>query len=83
MKIAPDSSGEIGRLNDQVVANGMLGEFVDRVFDGSAEAVVLSRFNASVLDADSIKRLRRLLDQYYRNEIWFLRLHFEGKIMDR
>ena len=61
----------------------MLGEFVDRVFDGSAEAVVLSRFNASVLDADSIKRLRRLLDQYYRNEIWFLRLHFDRKIMDR
>ena len=61
----------------------MLGEFVDRVFDGSAEAVVLSLFNASVLNADSIIRLRRLLDQYYRHEIWFLRLHFEGKIMDR
>ena len=53
-KIAPDSSGEIGRLNDQVVANGMLGEFVDRVFDGSAEAVVQSLFNASDLDVDAI-----------------------------
>jgi BlaI family transcriptional regulator, penicillinase repressor len=53
-------------VSDSQVTQGMLGEFVDRVFDGSAEAVVLSLFNAAELDEDSIKRLRRVFNQKLR-----------------
>jgi BlaI family penicillinase repressor len=55
-------------VTDQFVANGMLGEFVDRVFDGSAEAVVQSLFNGAELDEKAIKRLRRLLDQKLKEQ---------------
>ena len=54
------------RLSDAQVTRGMLGEFVDRVFDGSAEAVMLSLFDASELDGDAIKRLRRAFNQKLR-----------------
>ena len=50
-------------ITDQQVTRGMLGEFVDRVFDGSAEAVMLSLFDASELDEDAIKRLRKAFNQ--------------------
>lgn len=55
-------------VTDQVVANGMLGEFVERVFDGSAEAVVQSLFKGAELDENAIKRLRRLLDQKLKEQ---------------
>ncbi len=54
------------RVSDQQVTRGMLGEFVDRVFDGSAEAVVLSLFDAAELDEDSVKRLRKAFNQKLR-----------------
>jgi predicted transcriptional regulator len=46
-------------VTDKQITRGMLGEFVDRVFDGSAEAVMLSLFDANELDEDAIKRLRK------------------------
>jgi BlaI family penicillinase repressor len=55
-------------LTDQVVAKGMLGEFVDRVFDGSVEAVAQSLFKEAELDENAIKRLRRLLDQKLKEQ---------------
>ncbi len=54
------------RVSDQQVTRGMLGEFVDRVFDGSAEAVVLSLFDATDLDEDTVKRLRKAFNQKLR-----------------
>lgn len=54
------------RVSDRQVTGGMLGEFVDRVFDGSAEAVVLSLFDATELDEETIKRLRRVFNQKLR-----------------
>jgi BlaI family transcriptional regulator, penicillinase repressor len=50
-------------VSDKQVTRGMLGEFVDRVFDGSAEAVVLSLFDATELDEEAIKRLRKAFNQ--------------------
>ena len=44
----------------------MLGDLVDRVFDGSAEAVMLSLFDVSELDDDELKRLRKLFNQKVR-----------------
>ena len=54
------------RVSDEQVIRGMLGEFVERVFDGSAEAVMLSLFDASELDRNAIKRLRRACNQKLR-----------------
>jgi len=54
------------RVTDQQVTRGMLGEFVDRVFDGSAEAVMLSLFDAAALDEDTVKRFRKAFNQKLR-----------------
>ena len=54
------------RVTDQQVTRGMLGEFVDRVFDGSAEAVMLSLFDAADLNAETVKRLRKAFNQKLR-----------------
>lgn len=53
-------------VSDTQVTGGMLGEFVERVFDGSAEAVMLSLFDATELDGETIKRLRRVFNQKLR-----------------
>lgn len=52
--------------SDELVTRGMLGEFVDRVFDGSSEAVMLRLFDSSDLDEDAIKRLRKAFNQKLR-----------------
>ena len=51
------------RISDQQVSCGMLGDLVDRVFDGSAEAVMLSLFDVSELDVDALRRLRKAFNQ--------------------
>ena len=55
-------------LKQSDVSKGMLGDLVDRVFDGSAEAVMLSLFDAQDLDEAEIKRLRKLLNQKLREQ---------------
>lgn len=53
-------------VSDRQVTQGMLGSFVDRVFDGSAEAAVLSLFESAELDSDTVKRLRKAVNQKLR-----------------
>lgn len=55
-------------LSKADVSGRMLGDLVDRVFDGSAEAVMLSLFDVSDLDNDSLKRLRRAFNQKMREK---------------
>ncbi|NQT11142.1 MAG: BlaI/MecI/CopY family transcriptional regulator [Planctomycetes bacterium] len=50
------------------VSQRMLGDVVNRVFDGSAEAVMLSLFDVSDLDEDALKRLRRAFNKRVREE---------------
>jgi len=50
------------------VSGHMLGDLIDRVFDGSAEAVMLSLFDVSHVDNDSLKRLRRAFNQKLREK---------------
>lgn len=50
------------------VAAGMLGDLVDRVFDGSPSSVVLSLFNCSEIDERELKELRRLIRQKAREQ---------------
>ena len=51
------------RVSEKEVSRHMLGDLVDRVFDGSAEAVMLSLFDVSELDDDALKRLRKSFNQ--------------------
>jgi BlaI family penicillinase repressor len=51
------------RVSDQQVSRGMLGDIVDRVFDGSAEAVMLSLFDVAELDDEALKSLRKAFNQ--------------------
>jgi BlaI family penicillinase repressor len=55
-------------LSKADVSGRMLGDLVDRVFDGSAEAVMLSLFDVSDLDSDSLKGLRRAFDRKVREK---------------
>lgn len=48
------------------VSKGMLGDLVERVFDGSAEAVVLSLFDVKELNEHELASLRKLLNKKMR-----------------
>ena len=50
------------------VSRRMLGDLVERVFEGSAEAVLLSLFDVSDLDQDEVKSLRRLFNRKIREQ---------------
>lgn len=54
------------RLDQSKVSKQMLGDLVQRLFDGSPEAVMLSLFDLQDVDEVEIKRLRRLLNQKLR-----------------
>ena len=53
-------------LRRETVSSGMLGELVEKVFEGSAEAVMMSLFDVKDLDADEIANLRKLLNKKIR-----------------
>lgn len=56
------------RVSQKSVSTGMLGDLINRVFDGSAEAVLLNLFDVSELDGDGLKRLRRVFNQKLREK---------------
>ena len=45
------------------VTEQMLGDIVQRVFDGSAKALMLSLFESAELNADELKELRQILNR--------------------
>ncbi len=49
------------KVTEREVNRGMLGDLVDRVFDGSAKAVVLELLDTADIPADELKELRRLI----------------------
>jgi predicted transcriptional regulator len=51
------------KMSREDASRQMLGDVVDRVFDGSAKAVVLSLFDCTDLNPNDLKELRRLIDQ--------------------
>ncbi len=55
-------------IKEANVSQGMLGDLLDRVFDGSAEAVMLNLFEVSDLDAETLKRLRAALNRRVREK---------------
>jgi len=54
------------RVSREETSQSMLTDVVDRVFDGSPSATVLSLFNASEVDESELKELRRLINRKLR-----------------
>jgi len=51
------------RITEEQVAGRVLDDVVDRVFDGSTAAVMLSLFDARQIDKDELQELRSLIDR--------------------
>lgn len=51
------------RVKRENVRGGMIGDFLDRVFDGSARDLMLSLLETSDVDADELKEMRRMIDR--------------------
>ena len=51
------------KVTREQVSEQMLGDVVDRVFDGSAKAVMLTLFESADLKADELKELRQILER--------------------
>ena len=56
------------RVTKEEIAQKMLGKVVDRVFDGSASAVMLSLFEHGEIDTEELKELRRLVNRRLKGE---------------
>ncbi len=56
------------RLKHEDVSSRMLGDLKDRVFGGSASAVMLSLFDCSEFDEDELKELRRIFNRKIREQ---------------
>jgi predicted transcriptional regulator len=54
------------RITREQVSQSMLGDVLNRVFDGSAKAVVMGLFEQSDMKPDELKELRKLVDQRMR-----------------
>jgi predicted transcriptional regulator len=50
------------------VSRQILGDMVKRVFDGSAKDVLLTLFDASEVDADELKEIRRYINRKAREQ---------------
>jgi predicted transcriptional regulator len=51
------------RITREQVSTRMLGDLVDRVFDGSAAAVVLRLFDCADVQPEDLKELRQIIKQ--------------------
>jgi len=50
-------------VSEREVNRGMLGDMVDRVFDGSAKALMLELLDGSEIELDELKEIRRLINR--------------------
>ena len=55
------------RITESEVGDRVLGDVVDRVFDGSTSAMLLKLFDVKDVDADELKELRRIIDRKLKN----------------
>jgi BlaI family penicillinase repressor len=56
------------KVVQEAVNRHMLGDVVNRVFDGSAAAAMLSLFDSATVDTDELKELRRLINQKIKDQ---------------
>lgn len=55
-------------VTEENVGRSMLGDIVDRVFDGSASAVMLNLLENRDMDAEELKEIRKLINRLAREE---------------
>ena len=55
-------------VTQEEVSKGMLGDLLDRVFDGSAEALLLNLLDSEHVDDEEHRALRRLINRNRRGE---------------
>jgi BlaI family transcriptional regulator, penicillinase repressor len=58
----------VPRLTREATSRRMLGDVVDRVFDGSAKAVVLSLFEFADINSADLKELRQLIAEKVKEQ---------------
>lgn len=51
------------RITEEEVTGRVLGDVVDRVFDGSTSAVLLKLFDVKDIHGEELKELRRIIDR--------------------
>lgn len=51
------------RISEQEVTERVLGDVLDRVFDGSTSAVLLKLFDVKDVDDNDLKELRRIINR--------------------
>lgn len=51
------------KITESEVGNRVVGDVVERVFDGSTSAMLLKLFDVKDVDADELKELRKIIDQ--------------------
>jgi predicted transcriptional regulator len=51
------------RITREQVSQSVLGDVINRVFDGSAKSVLMGLFEHSDINPDELKELRKLIDQ--------------------
>jgi predicted transcriptional regulator len=56
------------RITEEAVSQRVLGDVVDRVFDGSAATVLLKLFDANAIDVEELRELRRLIDRKLKEQ---------------
>ena len=56
------------KVVQEAVKRNMLGDMVNRVFDGSATAAMLSLFDSATVDTGELKELRRLINQKIKDQ---------------
>jgi BlaI family transcriptional regulator, penicillinase repressor len=56
------------KVTRDAVSQRMLGDVVERVFDGSAASVMLSLFDCSEIDAEEARELRRLFNRKIKEQ---------------
>lgn len=54
------------RIGKKATTRRMLGDLVDRAFDGSPAAVMINLLESADLDGEEIEKLRELLDRHRR-----------------
>ena len=55
------------QISESEVGDRVMGDVVDRVFDGSTSAVLLKLCDVKDLDAVELKELRRIIDRKLKN----------------
>jgi len=56
------------KLSREQVSQGMVGDLVNRVFEGSASAMMLSLLENEQLDAESHEALRKVIERYRKGD---------------